>query len=415
VIDFRAKGFPALPSPIDPRDVAGLGWSLFDGRFLLPVMALRASAVDHNIRVMADYCAERGVSLAPHGKTTMSPAIFRRQLDAGAWAMTLATAWQARVAAANGVPRILLANEVVDAGSIDWLASTLDDGPEVYCWVDSVAGIELLDARLGGRSRRLPVLIELGIAGGRAGVRDLDSAVSLAHRVAESATLRLAGVTFFEGIAEGATDADRLAVVTGLISLTRRVALAIEDVVASRGGTEILLSGGGSRYIDVVVDGLSAPLATRLPRRVVLRSGCTVTHDHGLYDLTSPFGSHGLPGWPRLRPALEVWAPVVSMPEPGRAIVGAGKRDLSFDMGVPPVLAVRTTSGGLRHVRDGDLTVTRLNDQHAYVAVKVVRSLAIGDLVALGVPHPCTGLDKWRWLPLLDDENLVIDAVELIF
>ena len=395
--------------------MAGLGWSLFDGRFLLPVMALRASALDHNIRLIADYCGERGVSLAPHGKTTMAPAIFRRQLDAGAWAMTLATAWQARVAAANGVPRILLANEVVDAGSIDWLAGTLDDGPEVFCWIDSVAGIELLEARLGGRSRRLPVLIEIGIAGGRAGVRDFEAAVALARRVAESAPLRLAGVTFFEGIAEGATDAARLAVVEGLIALARRVALAVADLVVSGGGTEIILSGGGSRYLDVVVDGLSAPLTTRLPRRVVLRSGCTVTHDHGIYDLTSPFGSHGLPGWPRLRPALEVWAPVVSMPEPGRAIVGAGKRDLSFDMGMPPVLAVRTIAGDRRDVHAGELTVTRLNDQHAYLSVADGVPLAIGDLVALGVPHPCTGLDKWRWLPLHDDDDRVIDAVELIF
>ena len=179
----------------------------------------------------------------------MAPGDFRRQLDAGAWAMTLATAWQARVAAASGVPRILLANEVVDVGSIDWLASTLDDGPEVFCWIDSVAGIELLEARLGGRSRRLPVLIEIGIPGGRAGVRDLDTAASLARRVGASAALRLAGVTFFEGIAEGATDADRLAVVNGLIAMARRVALAVEDIVASGGGIEIILSGGGSRYL----------------------------------------------------------------------------------------------------------------------------------------------------------------------
>lgn len=415
MIDFRAKGFPVLDAPLDPARIAGLGWNLFDGRFMLPVMAMRESALDHNIVSIADWCASVGVDLAPHGKTVMSPEIFRRQLEAGAWAITFGTPWQARVGAQVGVPRLLIANQVVDPAGIDWLASTLDDGPEVYCWVDSVAGVDLLDARLGAHRRRLPVLVEVGFRGGRTGVRDFDAALAVARRVASSSSVRLAGVSFYEGLIKAGALEERLARVSDLLALVRQVAMAVAEPIRDGGGAEIILTGGGSRYTDLVARVLAEPLGTVLPTRAVLRCGSTVTHDDGGLDAISPFGPNGLPGGPRLRAALEVWAPVLSMPEPGLALVGAGKRDLSTDWDVPPVLAIRGQDGVRRKVHDGDLTATNVNDQHTYLAMAPGLRLAVGDLVAMGVRHPCTGMDRWKWLPLIDDGDDVIDALELIF
>jgi D-serine dehydratase len=421
-IDARAKGFPAIDVPLDPADIASLGWNLFDGRFLMPVMALRASALEHDIELLARYAREHGVFLAPHGKTTMAPAIFRRQLAAGAWAITVATAWQARVAAEAGVPRILLANEVVDAGGIDWLAGSLEDGPETYCWVDSIACVELLESRITpGDGRRLPVLLEVGLPGGRAGVRSLDEGLAVARRTATSGALRLAGVAFFEGIDASGRPGTPPTAVTDLLVLARRLATDVAELVISDGGAEIIVSGGGSQYPDVVVEAIAPPLPVPIPTRAVLRSGAYVTHDRGGYDLTSPFGSRGVPGGPRLRPALEVWAPVLSTPEPGLAIAGAGKRDLAFDTGMPPVIMVQAMDGTRRELREGEVQVTRLNDQHAYLAVEAGDGsaghggLAVGDLIAFGVRHACTGLDRWRWLPVLDDDDRVIEAIELIF
>jgi D-serine deaminase-like pyridoxal phosphate-dependent protein len=415
-VDLRAKGFPVLDPALDPSEVATQGWGLFDGRFLLPVMALRASALEHDVELLAQYTRSRGVSLAPHGKTTMAPAIFERQLAAGAWAITVATAWQARVAAAAGVPRILLANEVVDPGGIDWLAGTLEHGPETYCWVDSLAGVEIMDLRIGERSGpRLPVLVEVGLPDGRAGVRDVDQGLAVARAVAASGALRLAGVAFFEGIVPREDPASRPAGVSELIALARSLATRVADLVVAGGGREIILTGGGSLYPDVVVDAIAEPLPVPIPTRAVLRSGAYVTHDHGGYDITGPFGSRGAPGGPRLRPGLEVWAPVLSVPETGLAIAGAGKRDLSFDLGMPPVIGVRRADGTRLEVDDDDIRVTRLFDQHACLAVPSAMGLAVGDLVAFGVRHACTGFDRWRWLPVIDDEDRVVDAFELVF
>ncbi len=304
----------------------------------------------------------------------------------------------------------------MDDAGIAWLGSTLDgDQPEVYCWVDSIAGVDLLDSGLGRHERRLPVCIEVGIPDGRAGVRTLDQALGVARRVSESSSLRLAGVSCFEGVAQGTDPAERDSVVRALIDVVRAVGRSIDDEVAAGGGTEIILTGGGSQYLDLVVDGLRAPLGTQLPVRVVLRSGCTVSHDDGGYDLVSPFGSVRAGTGPRLRSALRVWAPVLSVPEPGRAIAGAGKRDLPHDGALPPVLAVRDRAGLTHTIAEDEVRVVRLNDQHAYLDVSTKQPIAVGDLVAFGVRHPCMAFDRWRWIPVVDEAYDVVDAFELLF
>ena len=64
--------------------------------------------------------------------------------------------------------------------------------------------------------------------------------------------------------------------------------------------------------------------------RTIIRSGCYLTHDDGLYARTSPLaGDRGL------LPALQVWAQVVSRPEPDLALLTMGRRDVSFDQDIP--------------------------------------------------------------------------------
>src|SRR5215217_4088207 len=123
------------------EEIAGV--SLHD--LPLPLLVLRDSAVEHNLQLMARWCAERALSLAPHGKTTMAPALIRRQLDAGAWAMTAATVPQLAVMRAAGAERVILANELVGAPEIAWFERERE-GIEAFCLVDSVAGAQALAA-----------------------------------------------------------------------------------------------------------------------------------------------------------------------------------------------------------------------------------------------------------------------------
>ncbi len=393
-----------------------IGRSLFDPTIRLPVFVLRETALAHDIAVLADYCDARGISFAPHGKTTMSPEIFRRQARAGAWAITVATTWQAEVAVDAGIERILIANEVVDDAGLAWIGDLLDrDGPDLLVCADSVAGVERMAARLAGRRRRLPVLVEIGVAGGRAGVRTADEAEAVARAVDAAPPLTLAGVSLYEGVVAGDTREAREAAVRELASTTRAIVARLPSLLDRAGIDEIVVSGGGSTYPDVVADELGKSWDAALPVRVVLRSGAYITHDHGIYKRGSPFGMRAEPGAPRLEPAIEVWAPVLSAPEPGLAIAGAGRRDLPVDQDLPVVIKVRDDAAGAVRTAEPGFTVERLNDQHAFIALADGAHLAVGDLVAFGISHPCTAFQLWREALVVDDDDRIREVYELRF
>lgn len=393
-----------------------IGLSLFDPRIRLPAFVLRERALAHDIAVLADFCRSRGTSFAPHGKTTMSPEIFRRQAEAGAWAITVATTWQAEVAVDAGIGRILIANEVVDDAGLAWIGDQLDrEAPELIVCANSVRGVERMQARLVGRRRALPVLVEIGVPGGRAGVRTADEAEAVARAIDAASALQLVGVSLYEGVVAGESREEREAAVRALAASTRDVVRRLGPLLERAGIEEIVVTGGGSTYPDVVADELGGAWETALPVRVVLRSGAYITHDHGIYERGSPFGMRASPGAPRLEPAIEVWAPVLSAPEPGLAIGGAGRRDLPVDQDLPVVIKVRGADDGLVRTAESGFTVERLNDQHAFIALAGEARLAVGDLVAFGISHPCTAFQLWREALVVDDADGILDVYELRF
>lgn len=342
----------------------------------LPELVLHESALAHNLAVMAEYCRTAGVELAPHAKTHMSPELTARQLAAGAWGLTAATPAQVRTLAGWRVPRILHANLLVDPADIDWVATELlvPGGPEFLTYLDSGAGLDLLLDRLAVHrpARPLRLLLELGSPGGRTGVRDDDAARALAARVRGSALVELAGIAAFEGLTH---DPEPRA------ALLARVRALTEELRPP------LVTAGGSSYFDEVVAALGDLDAT-----LVLRSGCYVTHDHGVYQRTSPLRD-------RFRPALELRAAVLSQPEDGLAILGFGRREAPTDDRLPVVLG------------HDDWTVTAVNDHHAFLALPSGVRLAPGTVLRLGLSHPCGAFDRWRAIPVLADDGTPLSTV----
>lgn len=408
-LDAATKGIPALSEPVPLGSVAGLGWTLED--LQPPVAVLRRSALEHNLALMAAFCRSSGVGIAPHGKTTMAPTLWRLQLDAGAWGITAATAVQARLMRAAGVRRILLANELTDDPSVRWAAGDLEDASaELVCYVDSPSGLRLLEEglRRAGASRRLPVLVELGHRGGRTGARDPAELLELARAVADSSALELGGLAGYEGTVahdrEPGSLAEVRAYLDGLAGLARRL---LDEGLAPPGA---IVTAGGSLYFDLVAEALGG-----LPdagARVLLRSGCYLTHDAGFYERLSPLA--GEPPERRFRSALEAWGAVLSRPEPALALLGLGRRDVPYDQGYPRPLSVRRR-GGPDEGLDGLVAITDLNDQHAFCRVEPGVRLDVGDLVRCGISHPCSAFDRWRVIPVLDDHDRVVDAVATYF
>lgn len=386
----------------------------------LPACVLRSGELDRNLTRFQRFCDEAGVLLAPHAKTSMTPALFKRQLAAGAWGLTFASMAQVRVARQHGVGRVFYANELVGAGDIRYVCAELRGDPDFdfYCLADSVAGVELLAERVASADpgRRINVLVECGLPGGRCGVRDVASAVEVAEAVhAASAQLALAGVEGFEGLVQASEANTHEAEVREFLAFLVAAARAIDgrDLFDRR---DILLSAGGSAYFDLVIDELR-PASLSRPHHVVLRSGCYLIHDRGKYEqLLADLHQRAHRDEPVLEAALEVWAQVLSAPEPGLIILSAGRRDFGHDAGNPvAVTHVARGSQARRSLRDAGWEMIGLSDQHAHMAVPPGHGVKVGDLVALGPSHPCTTLDKWRTIYLVDDDYYVTEAAETCF
>ncbi|QNP70503.1 amino acid deaminase [Streptomyces roseirectus] len=410
-LDHRFKG---LPPDADGRTVAELTAehrNLFDGGFPTPVLTLSAERLAHNLTLLETYTDRHGLAFAPHGKTTMAPALFHRQLAHGAWGITLAMPHQVRVAREFGISRIFLANQLVDPAALRWLAAEQDADPGFrhLCYVDSVRGVELMDAALqeAGAVRPLEVVVELAAGPeGRTGVRTAAQAHQVADAVAGTRTLRLVGVAGYEAQVPDATaDAVR--------AWTRElVALAGEFDRGGRfaGLDEIVVSAGGSEWFDAVADVLAEVPELSAPVLKLLRSGAYVTHDHLHYRDRTPFNR--VPEEGALEPAFRLWAQVVSRPTPQQAFINAGKRDVAYDLGLPVVEVVR---------RDGDeragdgISVTALSDQHAWLGTGPGVDLEVGDWVGLGLSHPCTTFEKWPLIPVVAADGTVTEYVRTFF
>ena len=368
---------------------------------------------------MRGFRERTGVLMAPHGKTTMSPQLFRRQLDAGCWAITVATIQQMRICRHFGIGRIVLANQLIGRQEIDYVLSELqrDSRLEFYCLVDSVHGVEFLAEALDRNDPGRPVnlLIEGGTPGGRTGCRSLEAAMEVARAVrAHAPRLALCGVEGFEGLNAAAGDEE----IAGFIRYLVRIAESCdrEDLF---GCEPVLLSAGGSAFFDIVADEFSRANLRR-PSRIVTRSGCYVTHDSLMYTRAMARVMARHPELAELGPppeaALEVWAYVQSRPEPGKAILTMGKRDVSYDAELPvPLRWFRPGQEAAPSPVPGGHVVTGLNDQHAHMAVPVESPLEVGDMVGFGISHPCTTFDKWQMMFLVDDDYNVTGAIRTFF
>jgi D-serine dehydratase len=420
VLDNTFKGFPPAAAPCAIEEIVEKRWNILAGDLPFPIAVLKDSALRHNIAWMRAFARERGVQIAPHGKTTMSPELYRRQIEAGAWGISFATIYQLGVGIECGIKRALIANQVICDADLDGLAAMLgaDAGLKVWFLVDSVAQIERIEAwqKKRNSSQRFDGLLEIGIAGKRTGCRNLEQVLAVAARMRSSPAVRLGGIECYEGnVAQCDSEHDSKAVA----ELMQRVVEAARecDRLDCFEGDEVLMTAGGSALFDLVTDGLlpSLPPLSR-PVTGILRSGCYVTHDHGSYMRLLHKVEERLECRGSLQPAIEVWAMVQSCPEPGLAILTCGKRDISYDLELPVAVFHCASGASAPRAIPADWQLTALNDQHAYLRFPADQTgPAVGDLIGLGISHPCTTFDKWRWLPVVDDRHNVIDAVTTRF
>ncbi|MET9326511.1 amino acid deaminase [Tsukamurella sp. NPDC003166] len=407
VLSVVDKAVPAWANGMNTADFLGRAPHLAD--LSTPVLVLDRAAMAGNVAEFARWTAAHGFDLEPHGKTTMAPALWQDQLDAGSTAITIANLPQLQVAVAAGFRNLHVANAIADPAGLRWLGEALDADAalEVVLWADGVGTVDALERGLAGATRQPTVLVELGGQGGRTGARSVDEGFEIGRRIAASDRLRLGGVTGYEGAFAHDTSAEALTTVDdylrGLLELHARLRPLYPE-------GRIVVSAGGSAYFDRV----AAILGGIDDARVVVRSGAYIIHDDGFYRGITPSGRAA--DAPRLRSAMHVWARVISRPEPGLALLDVGRRDVSFDEGLPePQVAAAGLGAETRPI---DAVITAVNDQHAFLRLAAEDPLVVGDVVRLGLSHPCTVFDKWRVIPVVADDGQdpqVVDVISTYF
>ena len=407
------KGLGNFEGALQPEELAKQGWNLLREDLSLPTAVLYQDRIRHNLEWMRGFMAAYGVKLAPHGKTTMAPQLFALQLQHGAWGITLATAQQTLVAHSNGVRRVIMANQLVGKENMSIISRLLDDSAfDYYCLVDSADLVDQLGGFFSSRHQLLRVLVELGVTGGRTGVRNQEQLESVLEALGRwSDTIVLSGVEIFEGVL------DNEAAIRSLLARAIEVTQSLTEQKRF-GRTPALISGAGSAWYDVVAEAFtSAGFGSDI--EIILRPGCYLTHDVGLYREAQAKILERNPVAKQMRsglvPSLHIWAYVQSRPEEEKAIVGMGKRDAAFDAGLPtPALRFRPGDAAPTPA-PAHWSVSKMMDQHAYLQIAPEDDLRVGDMLAFDISHPCLTFDKWRTLPMLDAGYRVVDVIQTCF
>lgn len=416
-LDTLGKGLGFVPLDSTLTNSASLGWSILNEDVSLPVAVLRQSRIEHNLAWMKQFIDRYGVELAPHGKTTMSPELFQMQLSHGAWGITLATASQTQAAAAHGIPRIIMANQLVGKGNMAIIARLQQADPNFYfcCIVDSAANADALGQYFSEHQQKLKILLEYGVEGGRTGIRNLEQEKAVLDAIARwPHALSLVGVELYEGVLSEEQAIRQLLQHV----LARTQALALQNKFDE---PRVILSGAGSAWFDVVAEEFGGKsLATNQTLQVILRPGCYLTHDVGVYlnaekriQASNPVAREM---GRSLLPALQLWAYVQAVPESNRAIIALGKRDAAFDAGLPITsLHYRPGNGQAPQTAPSDWTITAMMDQHAFMSIPTGADIKVGDMLAFDISHPCLTFDKWRQVLLVNEQYQVTGAVQTLF
>ena len=417
ILDSRIKGIPGSSEPFPLGEISNKKWNILNEDMPMPIMVLKNDELNHNLKTFAEYLKQHNLSISPHGKTTMSPQLFSKQLEVGAWGITAGAINQIQVMYRYGVKKILLANQLLGKSHLKTIAHLINNDKDFsfYCFVDSIEQFQNIKNNLENITLINPInlLPEIGASNGRTGIRSKENFLELVNEISndKSNNYNFAGISSYEGIAAVAMKGSQA--VHDFCSFMEEIISEISPKQLSH-LKELIITAGGSTHFDIIGERFSK-LNLSIPVRVLLRSGCYITHDHGPYlEALKSAEEDKNRQWDRvLQPALEIWSYVQSIPEKNLAFLTMGKRDVPYDAGLPKPLKRFRPGKGFLDIGTAEIFST--NDQHAFVKLKDNHGWKVGDMVCSGISHPCTAFDKWKFIPVVDDDYNVVDGILTYF
>ncbi|GAB3084786.1 alanine racemase [Nocardioides zeae] len=344
-----------------------------------PYLAVDGARLDANVRRVQAAADRAGVRLRPHVKTHKVPAIARRQLDAGAVGITVATVGEAEVFVDQGCTDVLVAYPVfLDAERVRRVLA-LADRARVVIGVDSVDGAR----RAAPLTGAVGVAVEVDSGHHRSGIAPAQAgAVALA---AADLGVAVEGVFTFPGHAYAPGAAPEVAA---------QEAAALHEaatVVVAAGIPCPVRSGGSTPSLAASLDsGAARPGGT--PAADELRPGVYVFGDAQQWEL----GHHAAEDI-----ALVAVGTVVSHAG-GRAVLDAGSKTLGADR------AAYATGFG-RLLDHPEARIVQLSEHHAVVDLAGASLPAVGERVRVVPNHVCAAVNLADEL-VVDGERVPVAA-----
>lgn len=322
-----------------------------------PALLVDVDVLEKNLTEMASKVIGGGKRLRPHTKTHKTREIAQMQIASGATGLTVAKLGEAEVYADAGLNDLFIANQIVGSQKVARLIA-LAKRAQVRVGVDSVECANPISEAALESGLRIPLMMEVDTGLGRAGVRSVEEAVSLARGLSEMRGVELIGVFTHEGqvykaesIGIGAREAEHR--LQGVVEALRGMGVALP--VISMGSTP------------------GAPHLAQEPLPTELRPGVYVVYDRSQVAFGTPVESC----------ALTVLATVTSIRSDGRMILDAGSKSLASDS----PFADRTTGLIVGHP---ELQMVGFSEEHAHVQILSTTSLKVGDKVQIIPNHACT-------------------------
>lgn len=378
-------------------------YDLRKGEVSLPCATLLSDAIEHNIEWMQNFADQCNVLLAPHGKTSLTPEIIKMQVDAGAWGISVANIQQAFIAKNAGAKNILIANQLVGEANFELAAKLMED-VELYVCIDSIPNVRALNSFFKRQVKPINVLLEIGVSGGRCGLRSIEDVMSICAEVQSCNGLSMQGIEFYEGVIHGDNEEESI---RQFINYNCELFTNLCEKLVFDTDTPII-TGAGSAWYDLVIESFQK-IDTK--SRKIIRPGCYVSHDKGIYEVAQNkvldrivnSDSFEQEVNTDLKSAIEVWAYAQSRPESNLVIVNLGKRDVAFDTDLPSLERVYR-NGQLLNIDMSLVSTTDIMDQHMFLKVTEDCQIEVGDTLVFSTSHPCITFDKWRYIAICKDD-----------
>lgn len=345
-----------------------------------PAVLVDVTRLEHNITTWAARMAARGVGLRPHTKTSKCAQVVRRQVDAGAIGLTVATLGEAEALADAGFDHLFQAYPLW-AGTPQRARRLRDlhERADVMVGVESAEGAAALGRAVAGASRPLAVLVEIDSGLRRTGVTETELVPVV--RACLDAGLDVRGAFTFGGHGYASCEASPRAGDDEVDVLAHAA-----DAMRATGVDVRVLSAG------------STPTALHSARPPVTdeRPGTYVFHDrHQLALATASLDEV----------ALVVAATVVSSHSDGRFVLDAGSKVLSSDR-----LGWLAGYGMIPEFPDAE--IRSLSEHHAVAWTSGARP-PVGTQLAVVPNHCCVVVNLADELLAVDD-GVVVDRWPLL-